>query len=121
MTILPDNEDLADEIEAAMWGAYQAAPQGEGVAGAMHFASRAAVLIICEGMKAPEAVAKAIGEGGTYGVPRRYALVPREAPEKVLATMHDRVCILCAPDQRTASIINDTELWKLLIEAAETS
>jgi hypothetical protein len=45
--------------------------------GAAEFGARAAAFAAM-GIKAPEAVAKAIGEVGHYGVPRKYKLVPRE-------------------------------------------
>jgi hypothetical protein len=70
-------ERLCEEAEEAFLGAYKAAPSGEGVMGAAHFGCRAAVLAL-RGLPAPEAVAKAIGEIGTYGVPRKYKLVSRE-------------------------------------------
>lgn len=66
-----------EEIAAAFWGAYDAAPSGEGMVGAAEFGCWAAAYA-ASGMKAPEAVAKAIGEHGHYGVPRKYKLVPRE-------------------------------------------
>lgn len=84
-TILPDPVDdpLFEEMDAAIDGAYCATPSGEGVMGALYFAARAAVLV-ARGMKAPEAVAAAIGNAGQYGVPRIYGVIPRPETMQVL-------------------------------------
>jgi hypothetical protein len=74
------DDALLDEIQEAFWGAYSAAPSGEGVMGAAEFGARAAAFAAL-GVKAPKAVAKAIGEVGHYGMPRKYKLVPRERGE----------------------------------------
>jgi hypothetical protein len=70
------DDALLDEIIEAFYGAYEAAPSGEGVMGAAEFGARAAAFAAM-GIKAPEAVSKAIGEVGHYGVLRKYKLVPR--------------------------------------------
>jgi hypothetical protein len=103
------DDDLRDELEAAIYGAYEAAPQGEGVAGAMYFAALAAFNVAKLGMKAPEAVAKAIGERGMYGVPRRYALVPREATPAI------RKCGFSAHSHDK----DWSEIWKLMVVEGE--
>jgi hypothetical protein len=68
---------LLDEIWEAFWGAYEAAPPGETIMEAAEYGARAAAFAAL-GVKAPEAVAKAIGEVGFYGAPRKYKLVPRK-------------------------------------------
>lgn len=72
------NELKSLPIFAAMYeaidGAYLAAPDGEGVNGALHMAAVAAVAVLV-GMTPADAVA-AIGPTGTYGVKRRYGLIP---------------------------------------------
>ena len=73
-----EEDDLIEEVESAFWGAYGAAPNGEGVMGAAEFGCIAAVLAAVRRIKAPDAVALAIGEVGHYGVPRKYKLVTRE-------------------------------------------
>jgi hypothetical protein len=70
-----EDEELLQEFEEAVFGAYDAAPTGEGVMGVLEFASRAAYWV-SKGLKAPEAVDAAIGSVGHYGVPRKYKLVP---------------------------------------------
>lgn len=72
----PYDHPLWDDIEGAITGAYHAAPNGEGVLGALDSAARAAVLVI-GGMKAPEAIVTAIGDYGDDGVPRKYGVIPR--------------------------------------------
>jgi hypothetical protein len=73
-----EEEDTISEAWEAYDGAYNTAPNGEGVSGAQYFGLRAAFLVIRYGMKAPEAVEKSIGRVGHYGVPRKYKLVPIE-------------------------------------------
>lgn len=70
----PD-DPLLGQLEAAIDGAYDAAPQGEGVMGALIYAARAA-LLVTRGFTASEAVAKCIGNSGHYGVRRTHALIP---------------------------------------------
>jgi hypothetical protein len=82
--LIEANDPLLEQLEAAIDGAYEAAPQGEGVGGALMFAACAA-LLVTRGFDAAEAVAKAIGERGNYGVRREYALVPRPTAMHVLS------------------------------------
>jgi hypothetical protein len=61
---------------AAIEGAYDATPNGEGRTGAIHCAALAA-MHVANGMTPSDAVSNAIGDRGIYGVPRTHALVPR--------------------------------------------
>jgi hypothetical protein len=69
------DDELLSEMEEAVFAAYDASPSGEGVMGALAFAARAAYFV-SKGLRAPEAIEKAIGPCGHYGVPRKYKLVP---------------------------------------------
>lgn len=69
---------IVGEAYEAYCGAYDAAPNGEGVAGAEEFGIKAVFFVLRHGMTAPQAVEAAIGAAGHYGVPRKYKLVPIE-------------------------------------------
>lgn len=112
-----EEDALQDEMDDAFWGAYRAAPSGEGVMGAADFGCRAVVLV-ARGMKAPEAVAKAIGDRGNYGVPRRHALVPLEpTPEMVRAAWDEGG--LSTGGGVTADEHMAAKVWRAMVDATE--
>lgn len=111
----PYNDPLWEDMEAAIDGGYYSAPSGEGEMGGLDSAARAAVLV-ARGMKAPQAVAAAIGEHGTYGVKRTYGVVPRKPSEAMLIAARD-----WSYQKYGKPIGKDdaTGCWQAMMEAAE--
>lgn len=82
-------DELLDAMSEAFWGAYDAAPPGEGVVGAAEFGCLAAILVALDGLSPLLAMARAIGETGHYGRPRKHELVPRQGPGSVAGAAAD--------------------------------
>ena len=112
-------EWLTEAAEACS-GAWRAAPNGEGVAGAEGFAEEAARLVLLKGIKAPEAVARAIGNVGTYGVRREYELVRRDELAALRAAAGDSADFDARMDELTAGVVRlkeaGAEYWRKRLE-----
>ena len=52
---------------------------------------------------------------------KTHAVVPREPTEAMLATFHDTVQIACYPDEKAASIVNDRQVYRALLNTSEAT
>lgn len=50
--------------------------------------------------------------------PEGWQLVPKEPTKEMLDVFHDRIRILCKPDRHEAEVLNDREVWALMLAAA---
>lgn len=82
--------ELVYEAAEACSAAYEAAPDGEGVDGAMAFATAAASLVLRDGKTAKTACDEIFAGGGHYGLPFRHVLMLRSDLVSQLHTARDR-------------------------------
>lgn len=102
----PYDHPLFDKLDEAIDGAYRAAPNGEGVAGATYYAAVAAIFVF-RGLSPSDAVAKAIGHYGTYGVERTYGLIPR--PQRMLCLRGSGLAMWFESDEQREEAIRGVE------------